>query len=83
MNRFFLNFTLISFYRKLNLSSTAVGIKPLTRLLKACPTLEHLNLTSCRGLPRGIKRLHSKREDVVKLRDDIESGKFNDDDSDD
>ncbi len=69
--------------RKLNLYSTAVGIKPLTRLLKNCPTLEYLNLTSCRGLPRGMKRLHSSREAVVKLRDEIVAGKYNDGDQSD
>ena len=60
-----------------------MGIKPLTKLLKHCPTLEYLNLTSCKGLPRGMKRLHNNREAIVKLKDDIEAGKFNDDDSDD
>ncbi len=64
--------------KKLNLCSTAVGVKPLTRLLKACNTLEYLNLTSCRGLPRGMKRLHGTREAVVKLRDEILAGKYND-----
>ena len=52
-------------------------------LLKNCPTLEYLNLTSCRGLPRGMKRLYSDREKVENLRDDIIGGKFNNDDSDD
>merc|ERR1712223_1711937 len=71
--------------RKLNLVGTAVSLKPLTRLLKACHTLEHLNLASCRGLPRGIKRLYSNREAIVQLRNDIVDGKFNkcDDDDDD
>lgn len=69
--------------RKLNLCNTSVRLKPLTRLLKNCPTLEYLNLTSCRGLPRGMKRLYSDREKVENLRDDIIGGKFNNDDSDD
>jgi len=62
--------------RKLNLCSTAVGIKSLTRLLKHCPTLEYLNLTSCRGLPRGMKRLHPTREAVLNLREEILAGKY-------
>ena len=66
-----------------NLCNTSVRLKPLTRLLKNCPTLEYLNLTSCRGLPRGMKRLYSDREKVENLRDDIIGGKFNNDDSDD
>ena len=68
--------------RKLNLCNTSVNLKPLTRLLKNCSTLEYLNLTSCRGLPRGMKRLHSDREKVVQLMEDIIAGKFNHDDED-
>jgi len=59
-----------------------VGIKPLTRLLKSCHTLEHLNLVSCRGLPRGIKRLYSNRESIVQLKNDVVEGKFNNNDND-
>ena len=80
---YILNFRLIVHFRKLNLCNTSVRLKPLTRLLKNCPTLEYLNLTSCRGLPRGMKRLYSDREKVENLRDDIIGGKFNNDDSDD
>merc|ERR1711935_769827 len=69
--------------RKLNLCSTGVGLKPLTRLLKACHTLEHLNLASCRALPRGIKRLYSNREAIVQLKNDIVNGKFTNCDNDD
>ena len=70
--------TLYHFFncRKLNLYSTAVSLKPLTRLLNKCYSLEHLNLVSCRGLPRGIKRLYSNREAIVQLRNDILDGKF-------
>ena len=71
--------------RKLNLCSTGVKLKPLTRLLKACHTLEHLNLAGCRALPRPMKRLYSNREAIVQLNVDILAGKFNncDDDDDD
>eukprot|EP00094_Tigriopus_californicus_P003745 TCALIF_03604-PB protein Name:"Similar to Fbxl6 F-box/LRR-repeat protein 6 (Mus musculus)" AED:0.25 eAED:0.25 QI:0/0.75/0.6/1/1/1/5/724/1171 len=69
--------------RKLNLSGTAIKLKSLTKLLKKCDTLEYINLNSCRGLPRGMKRLHGTREALLKLKDDIEEGKFNEDDSDD
>ncbi len=75
--------TLHFIYRKLNLCSTAVSLKPLTRLLKSSHTLEHLNLASCRGLPRGIKRLYSNREAVLQLKNDIVDGKFNNCDNDD
>ena len=58
-------------------------MKPLTRMLKNCPTVEYLNLTSCRGLPRGMKRLYSSRDAVVNLKEDILGGKFDNNDSDD
>ena len=70
-------------YRRLNLYSTSVSIKPLTRLLKSCHTLEYLNLASCRGLPRGIKRLYNNRDVIVQLSNDIADGKFKDCDNDD
>jgi len=71
--------------RKLNLCSTGVNLKPLTRLLKACHTLEHLNLAGCRSLPRPMKKCYTNREAIVQLKDDILAGKFNncDDDDDD
>ena len=72
-----------SIFRRLNLYSTSVSIKPLTRLLKTCHTLEYLNLASCRGLPRGIKRLYNNRDLIVQLRNDIADGKFKDCDNDD
>ena len=68
----------IIFYycRKLNLSNTGVSLKSLTKLLNACTTLESLNLTSCRALPRGMKRMYHNTEDVGSLRQDINEGKF-------
>ena len=63
--------------KKLNICSTSASLKPLTRLLKNCPTIEYLNLSSCRGLPRGMKRLYSTKENVLQLKTDILDGKFN------
>ena len=62
--------------RKLNLSNTGVSLKSLTKLLNACTTLESLNLTSCRALPRGMKRMYHNNEDVASLTHDIKDGKF-------
>jgi F-box/leucine-rich repeat protein 6 len=62
--------------RKLNLTGTAVSLKPLTKLLNCCPTLASLNLTSCRALPRGMKRMYHSRDDVQGLMKDIGDGKF-------
>ncbi len=59
-------------------------MKALTRLLKNVPTLEYINLSACKGLPRGIKRLYSNSESVKQLVQDVLNGKFNnEDDSDD
>jgi len=62
--------------RKLNLMGTGVSLKSLTKLLKTCPTLESLNLTSCRALPRGMKRMYHEKEDIQGLETDILEGKF-------
>merc|ERR1719410_1741002 len=62
--------------RKLNLTGTGVSLKSLTKLLSCCPTLQSLNLTSCRALPRGMKRMYHNREDVAGLTKDIADGKF-------
>ena len=53
-----------------------MSLKSLTKLLNACTTLESLNLTSCRALPRGMKRMDHKTEDFGSLRQDINEGKF-------
>ena len=67
--------------RKLNLCSTAVSFKPLARLLKFCNTIEYLNLSGCRGLPRGMKRVYTTREAVLQLKKDIVDGKFTENDA--
>ena len=63
-------------FRTLNLNGTGVSLKSLTKLLDCCSTLESLNLTSCRALPRGMKRFYHNKEDVDGLRKDIKDGKF-------
>eukprot|EP00095_Tigriopus_kingsejongensis_P002982 maker-scaffold849_size89187-snap-gene-0.16 protein:Tk02982 transcript:maker-scaffold849_size89187-snap-gene-0.16-mRNA-1 annotation:"hypothetical protein DAPPUDRAFT_23392" len=73
----------ITSVRKLNLCGTAIKPKSLVKLLKNCDTLEYINLNSCRGLHRGTKRLHGTREAVLKLLEDITTGKCTEDDSDD
>ena len=51
-------------------------MKSVSKLLNVCKTLEILNLTSCRALPRGMKRMYHNREDVESLTKDIADGKF-------
>jgi len=40
-------------------------------ILNACKELETLNLTCCRGMSRGLKRLYKGFEDLSKLKDTI------------
>ena len=72
-------------FRKLNLCGSSVNLKTLTRLLKNCKTLEFINLSACKGLPRGMKRLYGNQESIQQLYQDILGGKFTNDgdDSDD
>lgn len=45
-------------FRVLNLCGSSVSLEPVKAVLKNCAHLVSLNLTSCRGLPRGVKRLY-------------------------
>lgn len=40
--------------------------------------LDYLNLSSCRYLPRGLKRIYRGQEDIRQLLDKLEQGKNND-----
>ncbi|XP_014249064.1 F-box/LRR-repeat protein 6 [Cimex lectularius] len=44
--------------RVLNLCGSSVTVEPVRAVLTRCPLLTSLNLTSCRAMPRGIKRLY-------------------------
>jgi len=44
--------------RTLDLSSTSITADGVRSVLNGCPNLADLNLASCRGVPRGIKRQH-------------------------
>ncbi|KAF0289291.1 F-box/LRR-repeat protein 6 [Amphibalanus amphitrite] len=62
--------------RKLDLCGAAGTFGPVCRLVAACAELRELNLTSCRALPRGVKRVYRGPE-LEALRRDIAAGKFN------
>ena len=46
----------------LNLSSTQVTASGLQTIAAACPHLESIDLTGCRGAPRGLKQKHNKEQ---------------------
>ena len=53
---------------KLNLSGTSCSDAGVQTVLTSCRGLEHLDLSSCRGLSRGQKRFHDGAEAVKTLR---------------
>ncbi|XP_074655371.1 F-box/LRR-repeat protein 6-like [Tubulanus polymorphus] len=58
---------------RLNLSGTSIDCHRIRSLLLTCPNLKELNLQSCRGLPRGMKRLYEgdKLTELIDNIDDI------------
>jgi F-box/leucine-rich repeat protein 6 len=46
----------------LNLSSTQITASGLQTIVAACPHLESIDLTGCRGAPRGLKQKHNKEQ---------------------
>lgn len=67
----------------LDLCGSSVSLESVKKALKTCVYLLSLNLTSCRALPRGMKRNYQQVEDVVVLREQVLSGKFDDNSSND
>lgn len=55
----------------MNLCGSSVTLDPVKAVLTKCPNLESLNLQSCRGLPRGVKRLY-ENEQLIELRNMLE-----------
>ena len=64
-----------SMLRFLNLCGSSITFRPIREILRRCCTLESINLTSCRAMPRGVKRLHDPA-DLITLRQQIADGKF-------
>ncbi|XP_021950336.1 F-box/LRR-repeat protein 6 [Folsomia candida] len=64
--------------RVLDLCGSSVSFDSVKLALKTCIHLEKLNLTSCRALPRGIKRNYQIPDEVVTLREQVLSGKYDD-----
>ncbi|XP_071802820.1 F-box/LRR-repeat protein 6-like [Asterias amurensis] len=59
-----------SVLRDINLAGTSITAERVRSFLEGCPSLVSLNLASCRGLPRGMKRSYSG-ECLVQLKTDL------------
>lgn len=55
----------------LNLCGSAVSVEAVKEVLKNCKALNSINLSSCRGLPRGIKRLLQGEIQLAELRENL------------
>ncbi|CAG9575751.1 unnamed protein product [Danaus chrysippus] len=60
--------------RILNLCGSSVSFEAVKKVLLKCPHLESLNLSSCRALPRGMKRLYTGKE-LQDLKDSLDPEK--------
>ncbi|KPI93276.1 PREDICTED: uncharacterized protein LOC106117258 [Papilio xuthus] len=67
--------------RILNLCGSAVFLEQVKKVLIKCRHLESLNLSSCRALPRGMKRLYTGKE-LQDLKDSLDPNKAKKEDSD-
>ncbi|XP_077404440.1 F-box/LRR-repeat protein 6 [Vanacampus margaritifer] len=58
--------------RSLNLSGTRITPAALRPVIRQMTALDYLNLSSCRYLPRGLKRIYRGQEDIRQLLDKLE-----------
>uniref|UniRef100_A0A672ZDP1 Uncharacterized protein n=1 Tax=Sphaeramia orbicularis TaxID=375764 RepID=A0A672ZDP1_9TELE len=58
--------------RSLNLSGTRITPPALRSIISQTTSLNYLNLSSCRYLPRGMKRIYRGQEDIRQLLDKME-----------
>lgn len=61
----------VDLFRSLNLSGTKITSSALRLLITQAPALKYLNLSSCRYLPRGLKRVYHGQEDIQLLLDKL------------
>ncbi|KAJ8734729.1 hypothetical protein PYW08_013979 [Mythimna loreyi] len=59
----------------LNLCGSSVSLEPIKKVLLKCPHIESINLSSCRALPRGMKRLYTGKE-IQDLKDSLDPEKI-------
>uniref|UniRef100_A0A1B0CL30 Putative leucine rich repeat some n=1 Tax=Lutzomyia longipalpis TaxID=7200 RepID=A0A1B0CL30_LUTLO len=55
----------------LNLCGSSVSLEAVKEILSNCPLLSSINLSSCRGLPRGFKRLLQGPTEITELRENL------------
>ncbi|XP_026764086.1 uncharacterized protein LOC113522559 [Galleria mellonella] len=60
--------------RTLNLCGSSVSWEAVKKVLLKCPLVESINLSSCRALPRGMKRLFTGKE-LQDLKDSLDPEK--------
>lgn len=58
--------------RSLNLSGTRITPPALRSVIGQMTSLSYLNLSSCRYLPRGVKRIYRGQEDIRQLLDKLD-----------
>ncbi|XP_062342514.1 F-box/LRR-repeat protein 6 [Osmerus eperlanus] len=56
----------------LNLTGTKITIPALRLIISQATALNYLNLSSCRNLPRGLKRVYRGQEDIHQLLEKLE-----------
>ncbi|XP_047240001.1 F-box/LRR-repeat protein 6 isoform X2 [Girardinichthys multiradiatus] len=55
----------------LNLSGTRITPRALRPVLERMASLSYLNLSSCRNLPRGVKKIYRSREEICEVLDNL------------
>ncbi|XP_042321499.1 F-box/LRR-repeat protein 6-like isoform X2 [Sceloporus undulatus] len=50
--------------RSLSLTGTKITHRTISSLIASCPALNYLNLSSCRHLPRGMKKVYRGRDEI-------------------
>lgn len=48
-----------------------MSLEAVKKILTSCPRLSSINLSSCRGLPRGVKRLMQGAVEIKELRENL------------
>lgn len=65
---------IFTLHSHLNLCGSAVSVEAVKEILEHCQALNSINLASCRGLPRGIKRLLQGKVQLAELRENLRNG---------